>query len=140
MSRFHVVVSREDGSFPADIRDRRLNSWRPAVGSIVVGESDAGVDALAFVGDDVAGSVRDAVAFAVFWGDVHGERLVMSVLVQVPNAYERFSAGGTVEELAHVGMIDIGRDAYGHEVGHVVLGATDLRVWNELQQSRVRFV
>lgn len=124
MARFVVVMSRAVDPFPVSV-------LRVARGAVVVQESDEGIDALSWNGDDPAQVIRDAVSFARDWGAVHGDDVSASLLVRVPNAYDRFVSGG-VGELAHVG--DIIDD------GEVILGVSDSRVWEALNASSIRFV
>lgn len=124
MARFVVVMSRAVDPFPVSV-------LRVARGAVVVSESDGGIDALSWNGDDPAQVIRDAVSFARDWGAVHGDDVSASLLVRVPNAYDRFVSGG-VGELAHVG--DIIDD------GEVILGVSDSRVWEALNASSIRFV
>lgn len=124
MARFVVVMSRAVDPFPVSV-------LRVARGAVVVSESDGGIDALSWNGDDPAQVIRDAVSFARDWGAVHGDDVSASLLVRVPNAYDRYVSGG-VGELAHVG--DIIDD------GEVILGVSDSRVWEALNASSIRFV
>lgn len=121
---FHVLVTRGDGSFPVSV-------LRVAGDAVVVQESDEGIDALSWNGDDPAQVIRDAVSFARDWGAVHGDDVSASLLVRVPNAYDRHVSGG-VGELAHVGEID--------GDGDVTLSVSDSRVWEALNASSIRFV
>lgn len=124
MARFVVVMSRAVDPFPVSV-------LRVARGAVAVSESDGGIDALSWIGDDPAQVIRDAVSFARDWGAVHGDDVSASLLVRVPNAYDRYVSGG-VGELAHVG--DIIDD------GEVILGVSDSRVWEALNASSIRFV
>jgi len=124
MARFVVVMSRAVDPFPVSV-------LRVARGAVVVNESDGGIDALSWNGDDPAQVIRDAVSFARDWGSVHGDDVSASLLVRVPNAYDRHVPGG-VGELAHVGDII--------DEGEVILGVSDSRVWEALNASSIRFV
>lgn len=121
---FHVVVTREEGSFPVSVLG-------VARGAVVVQESDGGIDALSFSGDDPGLVVHDAVLFVRVWNDLHGDGdASASLLVRVPHAYDRYVSGG-VGELAHVGEID--------GDGNVTFSVTDVRAWWILDGAAVRF-
>lgn len=121
---FHVVVTREEGSFPVSVLG-------VARGGRVAQESADGIDVLSFSGDDPGLAVHDAVSFVRVWNDLHGDGdASASLLVRVPNAYDRHVPNG-VGELAHVGEID--------QDGDVTLSVSDSRVWEALNGVAVRF-
>lgn len=124
MAQFVVVMSRAVDPFPVSV-------LRVAHGAVVVNESDGGIDALSWNGDDPAQVIRDAMSFVRVWNDLHGDDVSASLLVRVPNAYDRYVSGG-VGELAHVGEID--------GDGDVTLSVSDSRVWEALNASSIRFV
>lgn len=123
---FHVVMTRDGGSFPVSV-------LRVARGAVVMQESDGGIDALAWQGDVAADVILDAVSFARGWSDVHQDDVSAFLFVRVPHAYDRYVSGG-VGELAHVGEIDVDGD------GDVTLSVSDSRVWDVLNGAAVRFV
>lgn len=125
MARFVVVMSRAVDPFPVSV-------LRVARGAVVVSESDGGIDALSWNGDDPAQVIRDAVSFARDWGAVHGDDVSASLLVRVVTEYANPRGTHRVNEWAHVG--DIIDD------GEVILGVSDSRVWEALNASSIRFV